>query len=798
MRQQRNRSCSRVGCRRLGCNRGARRRATANWCTRGLPARYSFTWLALFILHIICLPAAAQPAQDMVARYCVSGHGDSGTTQVNCRAVRTFLQIREEFSKARKREEYITVIYKLQRVLDAGGLDGALISSIKSLQGEAKKLFKETVAADQIERTIAERKFESAAAGIATILQEASDDRTIELCRDLERRLDRQMASSYWENRWNDLRDFVVSIFPYVLLFGGILALAALIRRLNAVYGSKYAIGVIKDDCGTGLSDLIISSLLQLRKTESNSSTAGLLLLNATRVPQFPEISSPGQQAGLENLGSLNLTVGAVNVGAIVRDVALLLRWCFGTDRTIWGIVAKADGRVTAHLSARYPVRSGGSGFARFRKSISVPRCQFTVSGMVSVDCGLSGQEWLAEEVSFKMLYALSGRTGAELESANNLRLGLKQLRLYVGTDAADREASASARPSTDHLKRAIRRFKKSRRLKPSLVDAYVYEGIALDLLEEHATAIDRFRYAQKLILEQPKSSDAEANQMRERDLRIAKYNEAVAHLRNLYTVEGIRQSLELLDELLRSTTDLKATLRKEPTFALALATKADAIACWTLHPISFFRPEFISRPISTGEGHEPEVSDAEKYKAVVEESVRQVENIASELTVLLKELRSGRLPGWDDQAIAQLEWSVANALGDLYLYAYEAWVKRAKLPKDQKRSYLDLAITNFDKCVSLFPPGVEILSNLGVLYLMRRQSGDLLKSREVLEQVIKLNPNYEYAYYRLAQTYFVEARHSEAYAVVERYRSTGRPINIESFAKLVDDIGSVVATGKP
>jgi tetratricopeptide (TPR) repeat protein len=100
--------------------------------------------------------------------------------------------------------------------------------------------------------------------------------------------------------------------------------------------------------------------------------------------------------------------------------------------------------------------------------------------------------------------------------------------------------------------------------------------------------------------------------------------------------------------------------------------------------------------------------------------------------------------------------------------------------------NYLNLAIDYLNKCAFLFPPGVEILSNLGTLYLFRKEKGDLDKARKSLEEVIKLNKNYEYVYYRLAKTYFAEGRYDEANGIVQRYKSTGRTVGIPSFGNLI------------
>jgi tetratricopeptide (TPR) repeat protein len=350
----------------------------------------------------------------------------------------------------------------------------------------------------------------------------------------------------------------------------------------------------------------------------------------------------------------------------------------------------------------------------------------------------------------------------------------------------------------TEYLKRAIACFESARRSDPSYIDAYVYEGVASDLMEDHQAAIERFEYARELIVERLKgrAEDDKDRQEWERQLKAVKYNEAVAHLRNLYPVEGIRKSIAVLDELLGAAPDAKS----DPVIALALAAKADAIACWNLHPEEFFESKIfpalfdeLSEGLDVSFGTEEAGAHGSggvgsmQYKIVVDETVRQVTQITNKLFQALTELKVSRSTAWDERAILQFEWSIANALGDLYLYAYETWVRRGRLPKvPPVDNYLNLAIKNLNKCAFLFPPGVEILSNLGTLYLFRQEKGDLDKARGFLEEVIKLNQNYEYAYYRFAQTYFSEGRYDEANGIVQRYKSTRRAVEIPSFVNLI------------
>jgi hypothetical protein len=78
-----------------------------------------------------------------------------------------------------------------------------------------------------------------------------------------------------------------------------------------------------------------------------------------------------------------------------------------------------------------------------------------------------------------------------------------------------------------------------------------------------------------------------------------------------------------------------------------------------------------------------------------------------------------------------------------------------------------------------LLPAGVETLSNIGTLYLMRGDAGDLPLARQYLQRAIALNPHYEYAYLRLAQSWEQEQWRER---VIETLKSWPLPPQIGIF----------------
>ncbi|MEI9925416.1 MAG: tetratricopeptide repeat protein [Bradyrhizobium sp.] len=784
------------------------------FCTGGSAAQAGLAAImiqvALMFPMTVVRSEGARKANDLVhaAKACLISKSP------RCIAAVRLPRIEQRFHAASGLAGYLDVASRLEDFLAAPALEGASKAKALRLRAETKKLIAHSVAARQAGTLIEERKIDQAAPILASILKEASDPRSIALYKQLDGQARDAEQAGVVDWLWHEIRKITTPAVPAVVL----LLLLFLVRSahgwMRKNWGTQFKIEDVSDESKLGVSDLIMSELLSLKK-ETRASTAGLLLLKATVIPKYPGFTSSQQQdslvAGLE--GS-DLTIGTVNVGSTAKVAVGLWRWCFSDSRQIICKVVVHQEHLRVQLTARYPdlsVLREKSCLSWLWASWCLPQIQFTASAMAPLDGEGDVPRQIAEEVVVKMLYALSKDNVADGESADDIRIGLKQLRSYVSSEAQDAVSGEVKELPTEHLKRAVARFKSARRSDPRYVDAYVYEGVALDLLEDHENAIERFQYARKLLEEQSgriaqgKRGSKEDRIELERRLKIVQYNEAVAHLRSLYSKDGIDKCVEVLKGLLESDPDPKS----DPIIALAYATKADAIACWTLHPVEFFKSEVVPILLDNGASHDFDegfefLPDGEKdniaraieYKLVVEESVRLVTRITEKLSVALNELKAKPLPkNWDEHAVLQLEWGIANALGDLYLYAYEAWVQRGRLPKTPFiEKFLDIALDHLKKCEFLFPPGVEILSNLGTLYILRGQDGDLDEARAVLTKVTKLNPNYEYAYFRIAQAYVDEKRFEEASATVQQYRSTGRAVNIRSFGDLVGRINRELA----
>jgi tetratricopeptide (TPR) repeat protein len=148
-------------------------------------------------------------------------------------------------------------------------------------------------------------------------------------------------------------------------------------------------------------------------------------------------------------------------------------------------------------------------------------------------------------------------------------------------------------------------------------------------------------------------------------------------------------------------------------------------------------------------------------------------EQLENELRERSEVRRKGRKP--KEREDFQLEWAIKSAWGNLHLncaiYFYAEPAEAAWKIKHQES--LRLAYDAFQECAMLITPGVEMLTNLAKVCfeLDRVQQGI-----HYLEQAIKLNPCYEYAYYRLAKVREEREELPELLSVLKRCQQSLSP----------------------
>jgi tetratricopeptide (TPR) repeat protein len=494
-------------------------------------------------------------------------------------------------------------------------------------------------------------------------------------------------------------------------------------------------------------------------------------------------------------------------VGKTVGAVGRLLK---PRRQELHGLAYAAEKRLVARLTARYFERSPRwNGRNRFSKQIyglfdRFVEHTFTVTAIADNTLDDAAKA-VAEEVTFKMLHVIAkGFPPSGADQAAELKRGLEELRAYVSGSAA-----AEGRQPWESLESARRIFASVRASPAESFEtdlyAHLYEGIALDLLEDHEGAIGHFKYVKDAANAQrsrgavagngPKDSGDQKilNDMYERGA----YNEAIANLRNLYRYPGIKECITLVDDLTKGldANDINAVKIRSPIQVLALAVKADAIGCWPIVWKAIAEKEMSIKK---------DDADLKVLKHIIAESDTKVSAITGVLRQVVNADKKDRHQDWDDHGIRQLEWAIHNAEGDLNLYSVvNLDLEIAKPGKDEKAKYLDVreirllaergdkelleirkqrlqkAATAFHMCEQLLPPGVETLCNLGTLYLTRGGSHDLVQARSYFTRAIALNPNYEFAYYKLAQTWEMDQLREK---VIETLKQLPKPPGISSF----------------
>lgn len=374
---------------------------------------------------------------------------------------------------------------------------------------------------------------------------------------------------------------------------------------------------------------------------------------------------------------------------------------------------------------------------------------------------------YAAEAASFKMYYLIATNTNvSEAESANTLRGGMSLLREYLLGRGPEK------------LTAAYEAFRDAHVESQTLDEAYLYEGIALDLLERHDDAIRTFQY-----LAEPSNGFSE-------DLRKkARYNEAVSLFRK-YTRADLERAIRILDELVEHgpnpTVD---ALAASPVRALAYAAKANAIAHKTIFWQEYFYPSsekddqqmILRRKIDSGPAVRTWFEDAE-----------HIANILVQVHTRVAAINQV----WDEVTRRQLKWAIDNARGNTFLNFAKSFLQQPHVvgqnEEEQRREYLDQAFRAFRNSEMILTPGVETLTNLGtVLIELSRQ----VEARSYLERVIKLNPQYEYAYYRLAESWEKENKKDMVLETLKAFAKVKAP-GIRSFKALYEKYSTELAVG--
>lgn len=587
---------------------------------------------------------------------------------------------------------------------------------------------------------------------------------------------------------WERVKIILLEIRFYSLLSVFALISVLLLRKflnlLTGVLSPRWQLGGIEDSTSRSVKDVLANSFDEWKLAKRPSTLSGLLMLEATDIPPAPNLStSENNSLFSEEITASEFQVGGVSVGALSKLFEDVRKWFWPRTREIRGVAyVGADGNLCIRLTAECPEQKKNIEVSDEDELSSSSANSFRKSRTITVSAVADGideraVQIAANEVAYKMLYALTTGSAQKVSDVNEFRTGLKLLHDYL---------SASPRQDgTDHwndLSGAKEIFERIRKTRPNNLEAHLYEGIALDLMERHEDAAAHFDHVKLLTDKSRKKDEKRLNSL-------AAYNGAVAHLRNLYGLEPIDEAVKRLDEIIKSEPEAK----RSALAALAMATKADAYSNRTIHWQNVDERELSLAPDSTNK---------QRLEKVIELHQKKVTELIDPLQSLVDALNSSsqskkEIANWNTNEARQIQWAINNAQADFYLYAATAMLKvdvsnfsgyseYSEARNDPNfYKFIEEALNFLRQCEMLLPAGVETLSNIGTLYLVRGHSGDLPIARRYLDRAIRLNPYYEYAHYRLALTWQAEGWREMVIAALEECPV---PPQIPQFSKLFRD----------
>lgn len=537
------------------------------------------------------------------------------------------------------------------------------------------------------------------------------------------------------------LEDAVLAVLLLMALWGAL----RLIRYMYArSHSAEWLVEDIQDSTNLGAGVIAGASLLAAHRGRDLAQpvSAGLLKLQALPLPSATALllKDAGDDAVGKSVANLQVRVGAVDVGTLVKFFQGLLQWFKSDLPRVSGsafLIQTATPQVFVRLTGRGP-----DGNTR------------TVAAGVNVAAGTDAARAAAERAAFKMYYLIAMPKADETAAngADSLRDGLGCLQSYVdGQDATK-------------LTQALDKFQAVRTSLRDLWDAYLYEGVTLDLLERHDDAILRFDYVER------NSKDPVLR-------RKAKYNRAVAHMRT-YRPEDLTKAYELFGELSAGHGDVL----RDPIKALAKVGKANARS----HHLIFW--DFLLNGRWAADDQE-RLAWKVRDKSRIEGWMAEIDQIARDIDVFSETIDAavgepGVASAWDQQARRQLEWGKLNAVGNGHLnfatgFCEPPWQPSLGDARALQNQHLQFALECFRQSEMVLQPGVETLANVATTYIYLGRYG---AARNYLNQAIRINPSYEYAYYRMAMSWDRENRPLKAVDVLTQYKN---PVRIMEFKDL-------------
>jgi hypothetical protein len=399
-----------------------------------------------------------------------------------------------------------------------------------------------------------------------------------------------------------------------------------------------------------------------------------------------------------------------------------------------------------------------------------------------------------AHSLAYKILYLLAeeGATPDEAEAFDRLRCGMVRLNRYIdGGEFKDLEQSQEI-------------FRKVRHKWPHLLQAYLYEGLATGLREDHDEAAVIFQFVKA------QAQEEGDERLRQR----AAYNEAWAHLQK-NTYESVKHAIRLWEELISPFEPFeewlleKSPLRKgnegaemplslinwhpfkeSPLKAKAYADKAYTIARLPL----FWQQALAESPGSqTGDMGARCLHLLMTWQRQIQEITRTLEHLLEEIksdfphAAKMAQSRKRSFPEWERADCRRVLWAIHNVRGHFYLNCAMGILVDRHVPLlagFEQQDFLRRAEKEFQQCELLLSPRADTKAAVGTLFLFLQ---DTAKAYKYLDEAIKLNRNYEYAFYRLAQTWEQRKNEDKVRTTLEEFKSSQRPPRIDDFIKLYE-----------
>jgi tetratricopeptide (TPR) repeat protein len=666
----------------------------------------------------------------LIVNFCLgiclaSAQTDQASPEEKAAVLLSAARIYLETGKYAKAEEHILEALKTAPSQsptrkDAETLLSKTLTKIKEKEHMAveSSLRKQCALLQEAQHLLSEGKFDQASLLIQKVLGDTDNPQLIKKAEDsLARTHPSWLKVKYYQyviKGW-------ISDFFLIIFFISVLYLVLKFFQWLSSRQRKWLIVGIDDSTSLGVGELIIDSLSRFRERRRPAST-GLIELEALQLPSVPEFDFPQQEIDfIPALDSLP-QIGSVKPGAVVKVFNAVRKWMNAKRPQIGGMAVVSDGQVIVRLTRR-----------------STDGRLNTITASHKIVAGIDAGAIAAEAASFKMYYLIAKKESsiADSEAAGRLRKGLDQLRLYISGG----ESQA--------LQEAYDTFQNIRNESPSFDEAYLYEGITLDLMERHEEAISIFHYLVQHV------SDAKLKEK-------ALYNKAISLFRK-YNYEELGKAIEILENLARSSKS-QQEFAASPIKALALAAQANVIA----HKSIFWQLILFNGNESREES--VIIERKKQKKETVDKWVKEVEKIADELEKAYEQVTADDKI-WDDMTRWQLKWAFQSARGNAYLNYAMNFLTPPHIHDTQelklRKEYLEKAHFAFQECGVLLPSGVETLTNLATVLMELSRTAD---ARRYAKRAIDLNPHYEYAYYRLAQCWEKDNRIDQVVQVLKSF----------------------------